>query len=176
MLVLSVADNGIGIPPDRLHVMFQPFTQADSSTTRQFGGTGLGLAICRQLAALMDGEINVRSVLGEGSVFTLSIPAVQATDIQSGNASPETSVGTADEAVSATLDDLPSLRILAADDNEINRLVLRTLLGQFGIEPVLVETGAEAVDAFGRPLGCGSDGYPDAGHGRDPGHAENPGA
>lgn len=148
ILHLSVADTGIGIPADRLEVMFQPFTQADSSTTRQFGGTGLGLAICSQLAGLMDGAIQVRSTLGEGSTFILSIPAIRPADV----AARETHEGLTDEDHQAdfatAIAGSNSLRILAVDDNEINRLVLKTLLSQFGVEPVLAETGAEAVKAF----------------------------
>jgi signal transduction histidine kinase len=75
-LCISVQDTGMGIPEDRLHQMWDPFTQADSSTTREFGGTGLGLSIAKQLADLMDGVLAVESRLGEGSTFRfeLSLP------------------------------------------------------------------------------------------------------
>ena len=148
MLQITVADTGSGIPPDRLELMFQPFTQADSSTTRRFGGTGLGLAICSQLAALMDGEIKVTSTLGEGSEFTLTIPAIQAADVKGTTPPKEPSALDVSNTHHAPAEARRPLRILAADDNEINRLVLKTLLGQFGVEPVLVETGAAAVQAF----------------------------
>jgi CheY-like chemotaxis protein len=69
-----VCDTGIGIPEDRLHQLFQPFTQADASTTRRFGGTGLGLAICRQLADAMGGAIDVTSHHGQGSCFHVTLP------------------------------------------------------------------------------------------------------
>ena len=72
-LEIEVADTGIGIPADKLEEIFDPFRQADNSVTRRFGGSGLGLAICRQLALALQGEIRVRSEVGVGSVFTLSI-------------------------------------------------------------------------------------------------------
>ena len=73
-LVLRFADNGIGMASETLANLFSSFTQAEVSTTRRFGGTGLGLAICKRLVALMNGEIDVHSVLGEGSIFTVTLP------------------------------------------------------------------------------------------------------
>nr|WP_323134656.1 PAS domain S-box protein [Aromatoleum toluclasticum] len=77
-LAFAIADNGIGIDPDKVGELFNPFTQAETSTTRRFGGTGLGLAICRRLVNLMQGDITVCSEPGHGSTFTVTIPFVQA--------------------------------------------------------------------------------------------------
>ena len=71
--VFDVWDSGIGIPPEKLAALFQPFVQAESSTTRTHGGTGLGLAITRRMAQLMGGDVTVASEMGKGSVFTLSV-------------------------------------------------------------------------------------------------------
>ena len=74
MLVIEVVDNGIGIAPERLERLFDPYMQADASITRRFGGSGLGLAVCKRLADLMDGAISVTSTIGEGSIFRLELP------------------------------------------------------------------------------------------------------
>ena len=135
----EVRDTGIGMSPDRIERLFDKFVQADSSTTRRFGGAGLGLAICRELCAAMGGTIRAESVVGRGSRFTVWLP-LEPVD-QAAQAAP-----TAVEAASLP-EDRP-LRVLAAEDNEVNQLVLKTLLGQFGIDPVLVGNGEDAVAAW----------------------------
>jgi signal transduction histidine kinase/AmiR/NasT family two-component response regulator len=136
---IQVSDTGVGIPPDRLAYLFQKFEQADVSTTRRFGGTGLGLAICRELAQLMGGIITVRSTLAEGSTFTvvLSLEPLSEAPAAAPAARPAT----------ARFDHRP-LRILAADDNRMNQLVLKTLLEAMDLHPVLVDDGRAAVDAW----------------------------
>jgi signal transduction histidine kinase/ActR/RegA family two-component response regulator len=138
-LTVAVADTGVGIPADRLPLLFGRFAQADASTTRRFGGTGLGLAICRELALKMGGLIQVESAPGVGSIFTLSLPLER---VGEGRA-PSLPAAPEDSETPAL-----SLRVLAAEDNTVNQLVLKTLLHQLGIEPVVVENGAEAVDAW----------------------------
>jgi signal transduction histidine kinase/CheY-like chemotaxis protein len=136
-LRLSVSDTGMGIPSDKLKALFSKFTQVDASTTRRFGGTGLGLSICRELTGLMGGELNVESVEGEGSTFFVRLPLEHVS----------TSVlATAASAAPAELSS--DLRVLAAEDNPTNQLVLRTLLQFAGVEVVIVDNGQDAVDAW----------------------------
>jgi signal transduction histidine kinase/ActR/RegA family two-component response regulator len=139
-LRLQVADTGIGMTPEVAASIFGKFVQADASTTRRYGGTGLGLAICRELAVLMGGSIDVASAPGKGSVFTIRLPLKRVGEARVAVAS-QPAAPRADAGV-----DL--IRVLAAEDNQINRLVLKTLLGQIGIEPDIVSDGALAVEAW----------------------------
>ena len=142
-LRLTVSDTGIGIPPERLASLFQKFEQADASTTRRYGGTGLGLSICRELAQLMGGTIEARSRPGEGATFVAVLPLAWIGEAAGpGRTAADAPIGAAGELV--------ALRVLAAEDNEVNRLVLRTLLAQVGVEPLIVETGLQAVEAWAR--------------------------
>jgi len=138
ILEFSVKDTGVGIPPESLPKLFAKFDQLDSSTTRRFGGTGLGLAICRELAQLMAGEIAVQSEYGLGSTFTLRVPLRWVGE--------EKAVA----APMAPMDERPeiALRVLAAEDNAVNQLVLKTLLHQMGVDPTVVENGQLAVEAW----------------------------
>jgi signal transduction histidine kinase/CheY-like chemotaxis protein len=137
-LAVTVRDTGPGIPAESLPKLFDKFDQLDTSTTRRFGGTGLGLAICRELAQLMDGVVSVESVPGEGSAFTLAIPLIRLGDETAPMPAPPAS----DDV------ELLPLRVLAAEDNAVNQLVLRTLLHQLGLDPHVVEDGAAAVAAW----------------------------
>jgi PAS domain S-box-containing protein len=137
-LVFRVTDTGVGIAEEHLQLLFVAFQQADTSTTRRFGGTGLGLAISRRLAELMGGEIRVRSTLGVGSAFELRLPAVSPEALA--DATPE-----APEPARAAGTALRGLRVLVAEDNEVNQLVLERALRLEGAEVVLVEDGRQAV-------------------------------
>ncbi|MGA0601784.1 ATP-binding protein [Caulobacter sp. KR2-114] len=138
-VMLEVADTGVGIAPDALPDLFLKFTQADVSTTRRYGGTGLGLSICRQLAEMMGGSIRVESREGEGSRFIVTLALPRAGDAPA----------PAEMAEAAPVQDPGRpLRILAAEDNAVNRLVLKTLLEQVGLEAVTVENGALALAAW----------------------------
>jgi PAS domain S-box-containing protein len=138
-LQLTVKDTGIGVEPAKLATLFQKFEQADASTTRRYGGTGLGLAICRDLAEMMGGSITAHSTLGQGATFTASLPLRRLTHAPVPQAAPAEADG---------LEDFTSIRVLAAEDNGMNQLVLKTLLNQVGVEPVMVADGRAAVAAW----------------------------
>ncbi|HEY1750605.1 MAG TPA: ATP-binding protein [Caulobacteraceae bacterium] len=139
-LRIRVVDSGVGMGPEALARLFHKFEQADASTTRRFGGTGLGLAICRELAQMMGGEIRAESELGAGSTFIVDLPLPRA-------AAPAPTP-TAQPAPAADTVDGAQLRVLAAEDNAVNQLVLKTLLAQVGVEPTVVSNGRLALDAW----------------------------
>ncbi|MCQ8105208.1 PAS domain S-box protein [Methylomonas sp. SURF-2] len=132
---LTVSDSGIGISAEQAQRLFAAFEQADGSTTRKFGGSGLGLAISRNLAKIMGGDITVRSQLGTGSQFCLSLP-LPAAEPPTNQPSEPLAAGSR----------LAGLRILAADDVELNRLVLEDLLVHEGAHVILVENGLQALE------------------------------
>jgi signal transduction histidine kinase/CheY-like chemotaxis protein len=139
MVEISVADTGIGIEPDQLHRLFQPFSQADSSTTRRFGGTGLGLAICKQLVELMGGTIDVDSKPGQGSRFWFAIPCLPATPVAA-------KAGAAKGIERPQYPDLGALRVLVAEDNPVNQMVIVGHLKKYHIAPIMVENGKQAIE------------------------------
>jgi len=147
LLHLRVSDTGIGIPPEKLTAIFEPFRQVDGSMTRRFGGTGLGLAISATLAELMGGWIQVESTPGGGSTFDIAIPAVAAPP----NVRTESSVS-AEVAAAARRLVTPdkAARILIAEDNIINQRVAAALLTKRGHTVTVVNNGREAVDALQR--------------------------
>ncbi|MEK8047763.1 MHYT domain-containing protein [Ideonella margarita] len=132
-LEMEVRDTGIGIPADRLEAIFDPFSQADASTTRRFGGTGLGTTIARQLVQLMQGEIGVQSTVGQGSRFWIRVP------LPAGQAPAPAARGS--HAVA-----LPPLNLLAADDVPENLRLLELRLSAMGHRLTLVQDGQEALD------------------------------
>ena len=136
-IVVTVSDTGSGMPPESVERMFEKFVQADSSTTRRFGGSGLGLAICRDIVGLMGGTITGVSAPGEGSRFTVILPLPR---IEGGVSAAEPKAEVAADG--------QGVRVLAAEDNPVNRLVLTTLLHQAGAEVTVVEDGAQAVEAW----------------------------
>jgi len=136
-LRLSVTDTGIGIAGDKILTLFEKFTQADSSTTRQYGGTGLGLAICRELAQLMGGQVSVLSQEGEGSTFIVELPFARGSGLAAAEAP-------------APAPDVQSgrVRVLAAEDNMVNQKVLKAIVEPMDVELTLVGDGRAAVDAW----------------------------
>jgi CheY-like chemotaxis protein len=143
-ITIRVRDTGIGIAADRVGKLFQKFEQADASTTRRYGGTGLGLAICREFSELMGGSVNVTSREGKGTTFTVELPLFKQTDsaVEAAREAPAPAPAAAEAAEG------PPLRVLAAEDNKVNQLVLRTLLNQAGIEPTVVDDGKAAFEAW----------------------------
>ncbi|MEF8714237.1 MAG: ATP-binding protein [Accumulibacter sp.] len=132
----SVRDTGIGIAPEAIAGLFQPFVQADQSTTRRFGGSGLGLVICRHFVELMGGTIRVDSTLGQGSTFTIDLPFARAV---APLAEPTTAARSVDKI---------RARILVAEDNPVNQVVIEAILGQLGATVTIAENGALAVEAL----------------------------
>jgi PAS domain S-box-containing protein len=146
-LEFSVTDTGVGIPSDKQALLFQAFTQADSSTTRQFGGAGLGLSIVRALASLMGGEAGVHSEAGKGSRFWLRIRADLVTADQDSRQSKRTGDQEPD---SIRIPSSFSGHILAVEDDATNRKVIQVLLGSLGLTVAFAEDGAQAVEAITR--------------------------
>ena len=149
VLQFEVQDSGIGIPEEKAAKLFEKFTQADGSTTRKFGGTGLGLAISRQLVTLMGGDIGVTSKAGEGAIFRFTV-CCTAVD---GAGLAETDSGhlvRADSGKMLAPKIERSLRVLVAEDNSINQLLIKTMLEKAGHKVDLANNGLEALDAIMR--------------------------
>lgn len=142
-LRFAVSDTGIGIPRDKLAHVFEPFAQADGSTTRRYGGTGLGLAICKRIVELMQGRIVVHSEIGRGSTFEFEV-ALRPSSIPAPSPASQPIAQVAGLATTGT--ELPP-RVLVAEDNEVNQQVARLMLGKVGIRQAdYVANGLEALD------------------------------
>ncbi|MBK9577600.1 MAG: PAS domain S-box protein [Fibrobacteres bacterium] len=131
LLRFSVRDTGIGIPADKIDLLFDKFTQVDSSTSRKFGGAGLGLAISKQLATMMGGDIGVKSVEGRGSTFWFTVRFSKQNDL--------------DSRFVSTAEELRGRRILVVDPNPTAREQISNFTLSFGMTPTLVASGPEAL-------------------------------
>jgi CheY-like chemotaxis protein len=130
-VVFEIVDTGIGIPTGEAERLFDPFSQLDSSTTRQFGGTGLGLAIVKQLTELQHGRVEVKSVEGTGTTFRIIVPMPP---------------GTTKPAIEAALEQLRGLHALVVDDNAVNRMVLAHTLTAWGFAVQCAASAADGLD------------------------------
>jgi signal transduction histidine kinase/CheY-like chemotaxis protein len=151
LLHLEVRDTGIGIDPGSQEHIFDPFRQADGSTTRRFGGTGLGLSICKQIVELLGGHIGVNSMPGIGSVFWFDVPFALRVPKESaprlGQQRPleKPSSGFSLHGPEGLN---PPRRLLVAEDNQVNQLIAQAMLSKLGWDCDLVENGQEAIDAL----------------------------
>ncbi len=139
-LIMRVTDTGIGMTTEEQTHVFEDFGQADGSIARKYGGTGLGMSIVKRLVDMMEGTIEFTSERGRGTCFRIDLPLatsdVETVPVVSSEVKPDY--------------DLSGLRVLAADDNRTNRMILSAMMGQLGISPRMVDGGAQALDAFER--------------------------
>ena len=135
-LVLRVSDSGIGIPEDKIHFVFESFTQASSSTTRKYGGTGLGLAITKKLVEMQGGSIEVKIREGEGSIFSVTLPFVLS----------EKDHLDEDMLMKATFQSLAGLRVLVVEDNLVNQKIVSKFLMKWNVNVDVAENGKIAVE------------------------------
>jgi signal transduction histidine kinase/DNA-binding response OmpR family regulator len=146
-ILFTVSDTGIGLSADQIVRLFQPFTQADASTTRKFGGTGLGLALTRRFCQLMDGDVTVHSIPGQGSVFTIKLPA----SIADRSAEPERVADSQAEAYQAADlsgdEPLPAPRtcVLVIDDDPLQRDLMQRYLHKEGYTVRTASGGAQGL-------------------------------
>ncbi|MFW2357573.1 ATP-binding protein [Hydrogenophaga sp.] len=140
-MVIRIADNGIGIALEQQQSMFDAFTQADASTARRHGGSGLGLAICSRLVKMMGGRIELQSSLGVGSTFEVHLPLRQAPQA---NANDPTGVHILAKDLVSARKRLMNARVILAEDNAVNELLVRKILEDVGCEVRIAQNGAEA--------------------------------
>jgi signal transduction histidine kinase/CheY-like chemotaxis protein len=146
-IVFRVADTGIGLTPDKIVRLFQDFTQADASTTRKFGGTGLGLALTRRFCQMMGGDVTVSSVPGQGSTFTIKLPAivseVRAELLSDDVADPDQVIAGIDRSTDPIPE--PSTCVLVIDDDLVQRDLMRRFLSKEGYCVRCASTGEEGL-------------------------------
>ncbi|OPX56483.1 PAS domain S-box-containing protein [Oceanospirillum multiglobuliferum] len=152
VLIISIQDNGIGITPEQQHYIFEVFSQADESTTRKFGGTGLGLSICQRLVTLLNGRIELKSVINKGSTFTLHIPMQRVSEAEHSKTNDTPLLGgkCIPDAQTPSQDNLDysGLKVLSVDDVALNNLVVEGLLKRLGIQTRLVSCAISAIESL----------------------------
>ncbi|HOW69035.1 MAG TPA: ATP-binding protein [Phycisphaerae bacterium] len=158
-LRVDVIDSGIGITEDQMHRLFEPFTQADSSTTRRFGGTGLGLTISKRLAKILGGDLTASSEPSAGSTFTVTVDASPLNALSGNKANPSARpAGTLCGGPAATAEQPLQARILLAEDGPDNQMLVRSILAKAGAEVEIAENGKTAIERIeaaaeeGRPF------------------------
>ena len=139
LLEFSVTDTGIGIAPDKLDLLFKPFSQTDSSTTREFGGSGLGLSIVRSIAQIIGGDVGVESEAGKGSRFWFRIRA--------NFPPPDEAKWGGIRVLETALNGQLQGRVLVVEDNPVNAMVIKALLSKLGVSITLATDGQQAVEA-----------------------------
>jgi CheY-like chemotaxis protein len=147
MLQFDVVDSGIGMTPEQVARLFQPFAQADSSTSRRFGGTGLGLVLSKRLAEMLGGDITVSSIPRKGSVFSFTLDVGTPSPTLSGKPEAAPDVAVSDE-MECVYDPAKKLtcRLLLAEDGPDNQRLLSHILRKAGVEIMLAENGQAAVE------------------------------
>ncbi len=145
VLRFDVSDTGIGLSEEQISILFKPFTQADTSTSRKFGGTGLGLAISKRLVELMGGTITLKSEAGKGSTFTCLIPMQLPLEslVPYGR---EGEIEITTEDIALQLDKIKGKKILVAEDNLINQEIAAAMLEEFEFNLDFADNGQEAVE------------------------------
>lgn len=141
-IAVSVKDSGIGIPPDKIKAIFEPFIQVSNDTTRKYDGTGLGLTIIKKIISIMNGDIQVKSKLNVGTKFTVNLPFVKGTP----NGVNLKAIENNCKSVLPN-DTGQRIKVLLAEDNRINQILVEKVLSKFNFECVTVGNGSLAVEA-----------------------------
>ncbi len=140
MLHFEIIDSGVGIPKEKINKLFKPFSQVDSSMTREFGGTGLGLSICKNIVNAFDGEIGVISENHKGSTFWFTMKVESITN--------KKKLNHASNLKPLNQENMSNIRVLLAEDNKINQMVITRMLANIACRFVMVNNGEEAVNKY----------------------------
>jgi len=146
LLLIAISDTGIGIAQNQLEIIFNPFTQADNSASRNFGGSGLGLHICKRYIELMGGYLGVESCEDKGSTFFIHLPLVECSvDITEKSSEKSDNIYWLNDSIST---DLNIINVLLVDDNDLNRRTIAQLLHNYGFQVTMASNGIECLNAL----------------------------